>query len=71
MFANGERNYAFAVTANKTLRIVHNKATKPKTSFGCSPSPGYFSGIRNISLRRIAPPPRWIAAVSAAFMVIT
>ena len=41
-FANGERNYAFAGTANKTSRSVHTKTTKPVTSSGCSPSSGYL-----------------------------
>ena len=54
------------VTANKTPRIVQTQPTQPKTTPGCSPASGYFAGIRNISLRRIPPQSRWIAAVSAA-----
>ena len=50
----------------QTVRIVHTKSTKPKTSPGCSPSSGYLAETRINLFRNSPPPPRWIAAVSAA-----
>ena len=56
------------------VRSVHTKPTQPKTSSGCSPSPGYnltacrqgnAEASKNL-FRRTTPPPRLIAAVSAA-----
>ena len=53
-FAIGERNYAFAGTANKTPRIVHTQPTKPKTSPGCSPSPGYYLTAQAVKITRFS-----------------
>ncbi|MBQ3351613.1 MAG: hypothetical protein IJG38_14555 [Thermoguttaceae bacterium] len=43
-FANGERNYAFAGTANKTSGSVHTKTTKRKTFPGWTPPSESFAG---------------------------
>ena len=62
-------------TANKTLRSVHNKSTKRKTSPGWTPSPESFlmalpsrkcGSLQKISKTWKARLSRWIAAVSAA-----